>query len=121
MGFSKWILTHGIGSPGAIAKAMVKSYLFHKERNPSFSNELLLGLVAEERINIEKKFGIINPFSIEKVLEMTECDLKKMIKFFVMIENQDANGFPKELPIKTQFLVSDVISEVVDKYTYIIL
>lgn len=118
MGFSKWILTHGIGSPGAIAKSMAKTYMTYKEIYPNLSNEQLLMHVAGNRINIEKKLSkIINPFSVEEILERSEYDLKKIIKFFVLIENQDSNGFPREFPIKTQFLVSDVISEVVDKYT----
>ncbi len=116
MGFSKWILTHGIGSPGAIAKTMAKIYADMKKTNPSFTNESLLRYVAENRMNAEKRMGIINSFSIDEILARTDSDLKDMIKFFVMIESQDSNGFPQKLPLQTQFLVSDVISEVVDKY-----
>lgn len=117
MGLSKWILTHGIGSPGAIAKSMAKSYMHYKKINPFLSGELLLRHVAENRIDLEKKLGIMNPFSVEEILKKAEGDLKHIIRFFVMIESQDSKGFPQKLPLKTQFLVSDVISEVVDKHT----
>jgi hypothetical protein len=116
MGLSKWLMTHGIGSPGSIAKAMMTNYMELKKREPSLSQNQLFILTAKLRIDAEKRLGIINPFSLEEIVKTTKGDLKNMIMLFVMIESQNSIGLPQELPLKTQSLISEVISEVVDKY-----
>jgi hypothetical protein len=113
MGFSKWILTHGIGSPGAIAKSMAKSYMHYKKMMPFLSHEQLLGHVAGNRIDLEKRFGV-NTWDIETVLKLSEGDLKKMVNIFVF--KSDLNLL-FNLPLNTYRTVQEVISEVVDKHT----
>ena len=53
MGFSKWWMKHGLGSPASMAKTMAKCYLVNKANLPSFSNEQLLALTLESRIQAQ--------------------------------------------------------------------
>lgn len=117
MGLGKWWLKHGPGSPGSIAKAMVRNFLTIKSQYSSASHEQLLTLTLQERINAERLLGI-QPLSKEEIMgivDESEGDIKKLILLVVHRENPEADNTLKNFPDLYQNMV-DVIDEVVNKH-----
>jgi len=75
MGFGKWWLTHGPGSPGSIARAMAKSYLILKNAYPNAPEKDLLHATLMNRYAIS---GGLDQTTAQKMVEAAEGSLSKL-------------------------------------------
>jgi hypothetical protein len=94
MGFTKWLLTHGPGSVGSIAKAMANTYMRFKRANPSETKIRLLQLTLENRMDCRSIWGgsIPQDATIKETLEAA-TGLRDLILFVISVENQKGVEF----------------------------
>jgi tetratricopeptide (TPR) repeat protein len=124
MGFSKWWMKHGLGSPASMAKTMAKCYLVNKANLPSFSNEQLLALTLESRIQAQfqaKKANALQPRDEEgriitelELIQKHNWDLKELILHVAHCEISEVNNAYLNFPDLYQQLI-EVLDEAVDK------
>jgi len=124
MGFSKWWMKHGLGSPASMAKTMTKCYLRIKSKYPSFSDEQLLALTLELRIQAEfqsKKINALQPRNKEgkeiselELVQKHNWDLKELILYVAHCEISEVNNAYLNFPDLYQQLI-EVLDETVDK------
>lgn len=81
MGFGDFILKHGPGSPGSIAKAVTKSYLKFKKQFPNASKNELLELTLAGRMKTHEIIGkkFITQETKEIILKKIEGQLYRLI------------------------------------------
>ncbi len=57
MGWHKFLMKHGVGSPGYIAGKLAESYQLHKARAPSVEESALIRSIFVERIAAQTTVG----------------------------------------------------------------
>lgn len=57
MGLQDFLMKHGVGSPGHIAKVMTRQYRLIKESNPGFDEQTVLHYVYANRVAAQSTFG----------------------------------------------------------------
>ena len=124
MGFSKWWMKHGLGSPASMAKTMTKCYLVNKANHPSLSNEQHLALTLESRIQAQfqsAKVNALQPRDEEgrhitelELIQKHNWNLKRLILYIAQCEIPEVNNALLNFPLLYNQLI-DVIDETVDK------
>ena len=121
MGFLKFVMKRGIGSPGSIAKAMAKTYAGLKRESAETKSEsdvlrqLYLGRVsAAAAWNKAAQFGYsTEPSHVEQVLSKNP-DLANLVKHVVVSEHPELldsamSGNPWEV-------LDEVVEEMLDRH-----
>jgi hypothetical protein len=125
MGIGKFWMKHGPGSLGSLAKNMTKCYIVNKESLPSYSNEQLLALTLESRIQAQfqtKKINALQPCDEEgkeiselELVQKHNWDLKELILYVAHCEIPEVDNACLKLPDLYQVII-EIIDEVVNKY-----
>jgi hypothetical protein len=111
MGLGKWWITHGLGSPGSVAKSMARAYSRIKTAYPTASkNELFLATLRTRYTEVE-----ISDATANKMVKDSEGCLAKMTLQVVMAEIPAATGAMLNAPQVYAKMV-DVIEEVTAKF-----
>ena len=94
MGLGKWWLTHGPGSPGDCAKALVMDYLKWKAENPGVSEKELLFMVLATRMGSRQHFGqtFMSLDESKAVVEEVEGGLPELIMYVLCYEDEKINN-----------------------------
>lgn len=122
MGWQRWLMKHGIGSPGHIARRMAKHYRAAKEARPNWSEREVLNAVYAMRVAAQTTFGGPAEYRMTKqdsslktaVLDENP-DLFSIIRYAVMVEHPELQN-PYAPPDRFEVLDS-VISEILDQET----
>lgn len=117
MGFGKFWIKHGPGSPGATAKAIAKDFMKWKRELPQSSTPELLKKTLLTRMTTYKMLGLqpLNQEQQEELLKRSEGKLIDFILHLVHNENPAASEALMTAP-KTYQAMLEVIHEVVREY-----
>ena len=117
MGIGKFWIKHGPGSPGSIAKSVIKNFVKLKQQFPTASKEELLSLTLKHRVNTYQKLGLrpLHADDQKKLLDKANGKLLSLILLVIYIENHTAYETILTYSNIRQS-VFDVISDVVLKY-----
>lgn len=111
MGLGRWWITHGLGSPGSVAKAMAKAYSRLRVAYPAAANAHLLFLTLRSRYT---EFEI-DDATVTKMIEESEGSLAKLTLMVIHREIPAATGAMCNAP-SVYLEMLDVVSEVTQKY-----
>jgi hypothetical protein len=122
MGWHRWLMKHGIGSPGHIARRMARHYRLAKEARPYWSEREVLNAVYAMRVAaqsilsgpVEYRMTKEDPSLKTAVLDENP-DLFSIIRYAVMVEHPELQN-PHAPPDRFEILDS-VISEILDQET----
>lgn len=122
MGWHRFLMKHGIGSPGHIALRMARHYRLAKEARPYWSEREVLNAVYAMRVAAQSILGGPVEYRMTKedpslktaVLDENP-DLFSIIRYAVMVEHPELKN-PYAPPDRFQILDS-VISEILDRET----
>lgn len=120
MGFQKWLLTYGLGSPGHTARSIVRGvhnimasqFNFNEDEN----DEDLLYTIYYQRLLVQKKLGnkscLLEDFSdsIKPIIDLGDIPL-----FIFAIETLESKSFRSAISNNNLDLVLEVIREEVMK------
>lgn len=119
MGFLKFVMKHGIGSPGSIAKAMARSYQAIKrgssERERGILRQLYLSRVSAASMwGKSAQFGYsTDPSHVEQVL-VQNPDLHSLVKHVIVSEHPELLG--PDAPANSWEVLDEVVEEVLDQH-----
>ena len=96
MGWHKFLMKRGIGSPGYIAKRMAKDYRFEKENNPSAEEQMLIRRLFVKRVLAQSVMGgpvqykllKQNPGAAEELVH-AHPDLFSIVTLAIFIEHPE--------------------------------
>jgi len=99
MGWHKFLMKHGVGSPGYIAGKLAESYKLHKARTPAVEERALIRSIFVERIAAQTTVGgpaqyhllRRNPDAIEDVVNQ-HPDLYSIVLLSIFIEHPELVG-----------------------------
>ena len=122
MGWHRFLMKHGIGSPGYIARRMARHYRLAKEARPYWSESEVLNAVYAMRVAAQSILGGPVEYRMTKqdpslktaVLDENP-DLFSIIRYAVMVEHPELQN-PYAPPDRFEILDS-VISEILDQET----
>jgi hypothetical protein len=114
MGFSKFWIKHGPGSPGATAKAIAKDFMKWKGELPQASKSELLINTLLTRMTSYTMLGLqpLSEKEQEELLKQSEGKLRKLIRLIILHENPAA----LEVLMTDPRTMLEVIHEAVNKY-----
>lgn len=120
MGWQDFLMKHGIGSPGYIAKTMARQYHAIKEANPSLDERAVLFRVYANRVAaqstlggpVEYRMSRENPSLMQIAIE-ENSNLFSIIRHAVLIEHPELHN---PYPPSDRFEVLDrVLAEILDR------
>jgi len=116
MGFGDFIMKHGPGSPGSIAKAVTKSYLKFQRQFPNASKIELLELTLAGRMKTHEIIGrkFISIEDRDMILRKIEGKLYRLIVYIDCFENPDSRKTYQEFPdlfIKAKSIMKEVMQK----------
>lgn len=122
MGWHRFLMKHGIGSPGYIARRMARHYRAAKEARPNWSERELLNAVYAMRVAAQSVLGGPVEYQMTKedpslktaVLDENP-DLFSIIRHAIMVEHPELQN-PYAPPDRFEILDS-VISSILDQET----
>ncbi len=96
MGWHHWLMKHGIGSPGHIARRMARHYRLAKEARPYWSEREVLNAVYAMRVAAQSILGgpveyrmTKEDFSLKTAVLDENPDLFSIIRYAVMVEHPE--------------------------------
>jgi len=116
MGFIKFIMKHGIGSPGSICKAMAQTYreirqLGTYDNEKDVLRQLFLSRAATDSMVGPPKYNT-DPYHVEKVI--AQCpDFYSLTKYIIIAEHPELLG--PSAPPNALRILDEVMSEVIQK------
>ena len=122
MGWHRWLMKHGIGSPGHIARRMARHHRLAKDARPYWSEREVLNAVYAMRVAAQSILG--GPVEYRRTKEDPSLktavldenpDLFSIIRYAVMVEHPELQK-PYAPPDRFEILDS-VISEILDQET----
>ena len=109
MGFGRWWITHGPGSPGSVAKAMAMSYNRLRGAYPSASNVHLLFSTLRTR------YPLMDDTTITQMVDECKGSLIELTLIVIHREIPAATGAMCNAPsVYSEML--DVVNEVTQRY-----
>jgi hypothetical protein len=122
MGWHRWLMKHGIGSPGHIARRMARHYRLAKSARPYWCEREVLNAVYAMRVAaqsilngpVEYRMTKEDPSLKTTVLDKNP-DLFSIIRYAVMVEHPELQN-PYAPPDRFEIL-DRVISEILDQET----
>lgn len=121
--FFKFVMKHGIGGPGSIAKAMAKSYRRHLIDPDLYlgdcEEQVLLAMVYLSRVNAAYRFGKAQEYGYSDVkhhiidVVSQNPDLPSLICHVIVSEHPELIG--PELPEYKWDILEEVIEEIIAK------
>lgn len=99
MGLHKFMMKHGVGSPGYIASRVAEAYRFRKARDPKVDDRTTIRAIFVERVAAQSLFGGPRPYkllrgntrAIEELVDH-HPDLFSIIMLTVFIEHPELVG-----------------------------
>lgn len=119
MGWHKFLMKHGLGSPGYIAKRMARSYRTLKASGPSLDERAIIRRIFVERVAAQSVLGgppqyrflKSNPSAMHELLNQ-HPDLFSIVSLAVFIEHPEFVG--PVAPADAFNVLSETIQEVLD-------
>jgi hypothetical protein len=119
MGWQKFLMKRGLGSPGYIAKKMARTYRIAKENNPSMEERTVIHHLFVQRVvaqsvlggPVQYKFLKQNPAAIEELLDQ-HPDLFSIITLAIFIEHPELLG--PGAPADAFNVLAETVQEVLD-------
>lgn len=122
MGWHRWLMKHGIGSPGHIARRMARHYRLAKEARPYWSEREVLNAVYAIRVAAQSTPGgpveyrmTKEDFTLKTAVLDENPDLFSIIRYAVLVEHPELQN-PYAPPGRFEIL-DGVISEILDQET----
>jgi hypothetical protein len=122
MGWHRWLMKHGIGSPGYIARRMARHYRAAKEARPFWSEREVLNAVYAMRVAAQSVLGgpveykkTKEDFSLKTAVLDENPDLFSIIRHAIIVEHPELQN-PYAPPDRFEIL-DNVISEILDQET----
>ncbi len=114
MGIFKWVMKHGPGNVGSLAKTQAKIYNHCKKQYPQLSQDELLRHTLGVRLAAGAMLGdaALSEAEQEEMIKGAEGSLAKLTMQIAIYENPDVGGLPQ----KTFNEMFDVIEEVIAKH-----
>ena len=115
MNIGKWWLKHGPGSPGSLARAMVRAYRTIQARRPNLTHIQLLAESLESRYALAPRRLSVPIATRQKLLLEIHDDILLLILAVFLLEN-DVLGRTEiweKSPLTVQMLTMEVILEAV--------
>jgi hypothetical protein len=120
MGFLKFVMKHGIGSPGSICKAMARTYQTIKQCGSSENERDILRQLYLSRVSAASMWGksaqygySTEPSHVEKVL-LQNPDLLSLVKHVIVSEHPELLG--PDAPVSSWGVLDEVVKEVLDQH-----
>jgi len=111
MGLGRWWITHGLGSPGSVAKAMARSYSRLKAAYPMASQDELLLMTLRTRYSEAE----IDNVTAHEMVKRSRRRLAKLTLEVIMLEIPAATGAMLNAP-DVYYNMVDVVEEVTGKF-----
>jgi len=120
MGLAKFLIKHGIGSPGSIAKRQARHYKSLKREHPELGEREILGMMYMARAQVGHTTGATawhqgffadDPASVDEFLKEPGLTVRDFIMRVIVAE--DRNYFTA--PERVHELIEEVVEEVLDK------
>jgi hypothetical protein len=119
MDWQKFLMKHGLGSPGYIAKRMAKSYRTLKACRPSIDERAIIRRIFVERVAaqsvlggpIQYRFLKSNPSAIGELVDQ-HPDIFSIVGLAIFIEHPELLG--PGAPVDAFNVLSETIQEVLD-------
>ncbi len=119
MGWHKFLMKRGLGSPGYIAKRMARDYRIEKENNPSVEEQMLIRRLFVKRVLAQSVMGgpvqykllKQNPGAVEELVH-DHPDLFSIITLAIFIEHPELLG--PAAPADAFNVLTDTVQEVLD-------
>jgi hypothetical protein len=122
MGWHRWLMKHGIGSPGHIARRMARHYRLAREARPYWSEHEVLNAVYAMRVAAQSVLGGPVEYqmtkkdpSLKDAALDENPDLFSIIRHAILIEHPELQN-PYAPPDRFEVL-DRVISEILDQET----
>ncbi len=118
MGLGKWWLTHGSGSPGDCAKAIVMDYLKWKAETPGVSENELLLMVLMTRMSSRQHFGLtfLSHNEAESVVAKIDGSLPELIMYILCYEDDKINNGTQAVYWQIENIVNETVYKYCPKY-----
>ncbi len=122
MGLHKFLMKHGIGSPGHVAKTLAKRYKVWKQTHPTADERTVLRSLLLERIAAQTTIGgprqyhllRADPSAVDELLSQNP-DLFSIIMLSIFVEHPELTG--SYVPAEAFKMLSTVVPEVLDSET----
>ncbi|OFW28250.1 MAG: hypothetical protein A3J28_09800 [Acidobacteria bacterium RIFCSPLOWO2_12_FULL_60_22] len=119
MGWHKFLMKRGLGSPGYITKRMARTYRIGKENYPSMEEREVIRRLFVQRVAaqsilggpVQYKFLTQNPAAIEKLVDQ-HPDLFSIITLAIFIEHPQLLG--PGAPDDTFGVLNETVQEILD-------
>ncbi|HEY5330117.1 MAG TPA: hypothetical protein VIJ79_09555 [Acidobacteriaceae bacterium] len=119
MGFHKFLMKHGIGSPGYIARRMARDYRALSESSSSLDEHKILRSILVRRIASQTTFGGPKEYKIAKMRpEIIDAvtdhssDLLSVVRYAVLVEHPELKN--THAPSSSLDLLDEVLKEILD-------
>lgn len=119
MGWQKFLMKRGLGSPGYIAKQMARTYRIEKQKNPSIEERTVVRRLFVQRVAAQTmpggpaqyRFLKQNPPAIEELVDH-HPDLFSIITLAIFIEHPELLG--PGAPADSFNVLAETVQEVLD-------